>query len=415
MIRQHIFTHSTAALLAATCITTFATLSIPVEAQTMKPITTPKLSDKLNAAVLDGIKKQNYPGATLIVGQKGKILHAKAYGTFTYENNAPKVKLNTIFDLASCSKVVGTTTATLINLDDKKFKLSTPVYQIVPDFNKPDKTQITVKDLMTHVSGLPAYMSSSVAEKKRKPNQSKADALISAYSDLKLKYKTRTDYVYSCLNFQTLARLNENATDLRNEDLLIERVFGPMKMNDTRYILSKAQLKRTIPSYKNSKGIPVNDKVHDPLAAYHGSTEHCPGNAGVFSTAPDLAKYCQMILANGKFDGKQIISSNIIKEASKPQTPANVKKEKRGLGFDVWESKPYVTDLNFKSGRYVIGHTGYTGTFLWMDTYSDTYIVFLTNRCFTAKGKKMASVNPQRRAVTDAVLRSLPQYKNYFK
>ncbi|QDU33575.1 Esterase EstB [Poriferisphaera corsica] len=390
-----------------------ASLAASSEAQTMKPVTAADLSPQLDKIVIDGITKQNYPGATLIVGQKGRIIHAQAYGKQTYQPNAPKVQLDTIFDMASCSKVVGTTTATLLNLQDKKFKLSTPIYQLVPEYDKPDKTQITVKDLLTHVSGIKAYTAASLAEKKRTEGQSKADALIAHYASLPLNSKTGTKYEYSCLNFQTLARLNENATGIRNEDLLIDRVFNPLRMNDTRYVLSDAQVKRTTPSHRKPDGTLVRRIVHDPLASYHGSANNCPGNAGLFSTAPDLTKYCQMILANGNYNGKQIINANIVKDASKPQTPRNVN-EDRGLGFDVWEAKSYVTPLNNKPGRYVIGHTGYTGTFLWLDTYTDTYIIFLTNRCLTAKGEKMKSVNPQRRAVTQAVLKSLPQYKKFF-
>ena len=383
--------------------------SVKAKRKHYKTVTSPEYRS-LDKVIVEGIKQSYYPGAVLIIGQGDKIKYAKAYGRYTYSNRSPRVTLNTIFDLASNSKVVGTTTATILNLADEKFSLDTSVYTLVPGFEKYGKDKVTVKDLMTHVSGLQSYVSANkYAEPYHKQGMSKADALIKAYCELKPQYELRKGYKYSCLNFQTLARLNENATEERLEDELIERVWEPMGMDDTRYILNEEQLKRTIPA---AKGLKVG-KVHDPLASYYGSVEHCPGNAGVYSTGPDLAKYCQMLLNHGKYKGEQILDSKILAQAMDWQTPKGVG-EGRGLGFDIWEAKGYVTDINKQPGRYIVGHTGYTGTLLWLDTYTKNYVVFLTNRCYTKKGKKMKLVTKQRKAICTAVLKAQPEYKTFY-
>ncbi|WP_432799932.1 serine hydrolase domain-containing protein [Poriferisphaera sp. WC338] len=393
------------------------TLLFPLAAFSMKQTTSPHLKS-LDDAVISGIKKKLYPGAVLVVGRDDKILHAKSYGRHTFSNRSQPVKLNSIFDMASCSKLVGTTSASLLNLQDKTFTLKTPVYKLISGFEQQDKQNITIKDLLTHVSGLKAYENYKTADKKRTPDQSTADALISQYASLKKSYPTGTKCVYSCLNFQLMARVNENANQTRLEGFLIQRMFNPLAMNDTRYVLTDKQLKRTLPTHRSKAGKPIVGVIHDPLAKYHSSSTNCPGNAGLFSTAPDLASWCRMILDGGIYNGQTILDPKIVKQATLRQTPLKTG-DSRGLGFDIWEAKGYIPP-NYKSkpGKHIVGHSGYTGTLLWLDQNTGTYIIFLTNRTYPAekdKTQQTPSIAPVRRKICITVLKSLPEYAKLYE
>lgn len=368
--------------------------------------------EALDKLATEGIEQQVYPGAYLVVGQPGNLIWSKPYGTFTYEEDAASIDGTSLFDLASVSKVVGTTSAALLLLDDGTIALDDLVSKHIPGFEQGGKETVTVKDLMTHTSGLKAYDTWSIVEKGRERGETRADALIRRYASLEVSYEPRTKYTYSCLNFQTLARVVENASGERMEDLLRERVFGPLGMEDTTYILSGEQTNRAVPTQKAADGSTIVAVVHDPLAKYHGSEMHCPGNAGLFSSGPDIAKYCEMIANGGELNGNRIFSEEILALATSTMSPEEVN-ENRGLGWDVYESQPYLTDLNKTPETSVIGHTGYTGTMIWIDKNTKTYMVFLTNRSYPDDGNK-SEISSIRRRLADTILRNLPEYQEYF-
>ncbi len=372
--------------------------------------------EKLDPIVEAGITAKVYPGAVLVVGQPGKVLRSRAYGKLTYAEDAAPMQMNTVFDLASVSKVVGTTTGAMILVEDGVISPDDLASKYIPGFEANGKETVTVRDLMTHTSGLKAYENKDTVESLRQPGQLNADALIARYAALKTSYEPRTKSVYSCLNFQTTARIVENASGRRLEDLLRERVFGPLGMVDTTYLPSKEALTRTAPTIERKDGTPLVGIVHDPLAAYHGSDAHCPGNAGVFSTAADVARWCEMIANEGALGDTRVFKPETVRLFTTTQSPANVD-AKRGLGFDVWDSKPYTTDLNQQPADLIVGHTGYTGTLVWIDKKTKTYMVFFTNRTFpddATKGKDELSIATVRKQLCDAVLHGLPEYTDYF-
>ncbi|MBX7246762.1 MAG: beta-lactamase family protein [Candidatus Sumerlaeaceae bacterium] len=374
------------------------------------------LGARLDEILTSGVESKVYPGAVLIVGQPGKTLYAKAFGHFTYDTTAPAMQMDTMFDLASVSKVAGTATAAMLLIDDRKLSIDDLVTSRIPGFGANGKDKVTVKDLLTHVSGLKAYENKDKVEKSRQPNESHSDALIRDYSELKLSYEPRTSSTYSCLNLQTMARVNETILADRQDKLLKQRVYGPLGMKDTGYVLTPEQKKRCAPTVLKPDGTLLQGEIHDPLANYHGVEDHCPGNAGLFSTAPDLAKLCEMYINGGKFGKKQIIKAETVRMMTQNQMPAAIK-DKRGLGWDIYTSKPYVTDLNKTPETTVVGHTGYTGTLLWLDKNSKTYVVLLTNRTYpddASKKKGQLDISTVRKMVCDAVLRAQPMYKSYY-
>lgn len=402
-------------LMVAAVMSTACVHAIPNDGKTV--VTDPTLSPVLDRIAAEGLDEKIYPGAVLIVGQPGRILHAKAYGKRTYAADAPAMTLDTIFDMASVSKVAGTSTESWVLLQDGKIKLEDPVSKYIPGFEANGKDTVTIKDLMTHTSGLKAYENNALVEKERLPEESHADALVRHYAALKPSYEPRSKYLYSCLNFQTMARVNETASGQRMQEFLQAHVWTPMGMKDTGYVLSDEQKTRIAPTHKIKGGAFSTTEIHDPLANYHSvDADHCPGNAGLFSTAPDMARFCEMVLRGGKFEGKQIISSEILAKATVSQTPPGVE-EKRGLGWDIYEQPPYMTELNKEPADLVIGHTGYTGTLLWLDKHSKTYFVFLTNRTLlpgVAPKEEEQDVSPLRKKIADAVLHSLPEYSKVF-
>lgn len=367
---------------------------------------------KIDAAIQSGIDEQLYPGATLILGTDSEILYQKAYGHQTFAEDSAPTTIDSIFDMASVSKVEGTAAMSWLLLQEGKMHLDDHVTKYIPEFSQGDKESVTIRNLLTHTSGLKAYENYRLAEAKRTENETQADALILHYASLSKSYETGERCTYSCLNFQTMARVNENASGMRQEDFLIKNVYQPLGMMSTKYNMTEAELARVSPSHKHADGTDARQEIHDPLARYHGAKEHSPGNAGLYSTAPDLAIFCQMILN----DGAGVYTPETIKEISKIQTPFNIE-EKKGLGLDIYESSPYVTDQNYVPDHYVLGHSGYTGTLFLIDQNTEVFMVLLTNRTYPAQEgavDQTPSVTPVRKAVWDQFLRMQPEYQEFY-
>lgn len=365
----------------------------------------PTLGERLDAIVESGIETKTYPGAVLVVGKPGRLLHARAYGHLTWDADSPRTTLGTIYDLASVSKLCGTTAAALLLLQDGTLKLDDPVSKYIPGFEQNGKESVTVRDLMTHVSGLKSYESRDRVEKLRRPEETPVQALKRAYAALPTSYAPRTSYTYSCINFQLVAMVVEAAAGRRMDDLLAERVWKPLGMGDTTYNPTADQWARTAPAHRTPDGKPVR-AVHDPLANYHGATTACPGNAGLYSSALDLARWCETVLNGGEYSGVRVYTAEVLAQATTAQMPDGVK-ERRGLGFDIYESEPYIAEANRQPGREVVGHLGFTGTMVWIDKNTGTYFVFLANRTYPAEAGRTdqePDMSPYRKAVSEAIL-----------
>jgi CubicO group peptidase (beta-lactamase class C family) len=344
---------------------------------------------ELHDLLVRGVEEEVFPGAVVVVGTTEEILYETAVGRSTYDDDATTMAMDTIFDLASVSKVAGTATASWLLLEEGRLQLDDNVSKYISGFKEGGKEDVTIRDLLTHVSGLKAYESFKRVEAKRTKGETHADALIRHYAALPVSYTPREDYKYSCLNFQSMARVNETVLEGRMEPFLAQRVWEPLGMIDTGYLLTAEQKARCAPTQIREDGSVIVAETHDPLANYHGSETHCPGNAGLFSTAPDLAKYCQMILNNGKWDGKQILSEETLKQATSIQTPEQLK-SKRGLGFVIYTKEPYATPENIAPDAAVVGHTGYTGTAFYIDKLHGFYVVLFTNRTYPDDSRKPA-------------------------
>jgi CubicO group peptidase (beta-lactamase class C family) len=291
------------------------------------------------------------------------------------------MRMDTIFDLASCSKVAGGTPAALLMVEDGKLKLDEPVAARWPEFGANGKQDVTLRDLLTHVSGLKAYESLATVEKSRRPDESHVQALYRHYAALPLAYPPRSKMLYSCLNLQTVAALVQSVADEPLEEMLRRRIWNPLGMKDTTYRPSGRKLARCAPTAVGPDGQPVRGKVHDPLAAYHGWETLCPGNAGLYSTAGDLSRYAEMILGEGRRRGRRVLEPGSVRLMTSVQTPPGVT-TLRSVGWGVYDKPPFAGPGPVEEQRRTIGHTGYTGTWMWLDPGSQAYVILLTNRVF---------------------------------
>lgn len=351
----------------------FAALSI-VSAQSFVQVDT---------VIENAIKRHIFPGAAVIVGTPEKVLYQKAYGHFTYQPDSKEVNNESLFDMASCTKVFATTTCMMKLVDQGKVNIEDPVQNYIPEFARNGKENVKVKNLLLHNSGLQAYYTP-------KPGESPED-IFNVIFGLPLTYKTDSNMIYSCLNFITTMKVIEKAAGMPMYMYYKENFTDPLEMKRTMFVPSDEFKKDCLPTADSLQGV-----VHDPLAR---GLKGLSGNAGLFSTTGDLAKICQMLLNDGQYMGKRYFSSELVKQFTKRYSSLST----RALG---WDTK---SDSGFSSAgklfsKNSFGHTGYTGTCVWMDPERKLFVVFLTNRVYP---DDKANVSRTRAAVNDAAVRSL--------
>ncbi len=306
-----------------------------------------------------------FPGAVLAVGSSERA-EIRTYGvTTTLEGGAP-VTEETIYDLASLSKLF-TATAALMLLERGEFRLDDPVGRFLPAFTQGDKAEIRLRHLLTHTSGLPAFNPYYQVAKGQAE-------MLDAIARTALEYKTGTKVVYSCLGFITLANVIQTITGQPLDSFLDDNLFTPLGMGSTGYGPVNQPRERVAPTEECPwRGQIVWGEVHDENAYAQGGVS---GNAGLFSTAPDLVRFAQMMLRQGAGENRRILAPATIRTATRNYTPGL--QENRGLGWQMRSNEyPWCGDLAPASSY---GHTGFTGTSLWISPDDDLFVVLLTNR-----------------------------------
>ncbi len=331
------------------------------------------LVDKtMEKAIADSI----FPGAVLLFGIDNKFIYEKAYGNYTYDKSSTQMKLNTIFDLASVSKVVGTTSAAMMLVERGKLNLDDKVIEYLPEFNNHGKDKITVRNLLLHNSGLAAF-------KKYYDVYNTSEEVINDIMNTDLVYEPGTKYVYSDLGIITLQKVIEKITGMRLDKFLKKNLFEPLDMTRTMYNPPDSLKNECAPTEIDTffRMRPLQGEVHDERAyMLHGVA----GHAGLFSTVEDLSHFVRMLINDGKYNGKHIIDAKIIEEWTNRQTSQS----SRGLG---WDTK---IDSTAPCGKYFsnhsFGHTGYTGTSIWVDKDKKFFVILLSNRVYpTRKNRKI--------------------------
>ncbi len=322
---------------------------------------------RIDSLMQAGVKDSVFPGGVLLIGHKKKIIYEKAFGHYTYDSTSTKITNNTLFDLASLSKVIGTTSAAMILCDHGVLELDAPVVRYLPAFGENGKTEITIRNLLTHTAGFPSY----------KRYYAKGFNKDSVYNDI-MKLEPISvpgeKYRYSDLSMIALQFVIEKVTGISLDRFLENRLFSPLGLKNTFYKPDKKRMKECVPTeidtiYRNQliQGIP-----HDENAYTMGGVA---GHAGLFSSASDLAKIVSLYFNNGKSENTQFFKPNTIDEWVRN----NTNKGNRALGWGTQTFDGY-SSAGEKFSINSFGHTGFTGTSIWCDRERELFVILLTNR-----------------------------------
>lgn len=371
----------------------------------------------IDAIVEAEIAKKQLPGAVVLVGRQGKIVWRRAYGNRALEPQVEPMTTDTIFDLASLTKVVATATSVMILVERGLIRLGDPVARYIPEFSENGKRAITVEHLLVHRSGL-------IADNDIRDYEQGPEKAIENIWKLAPLNAVGAKMVYSDVNFIVLAELVKRVSGKPIDQFARESIFEPLGMKDTGFNPAASLKARIAPTEK--RGGPdqnnhregaaregattqpehwMRGEVHDPRAYLLGGVA---GHAGLFSTADDLAIYCQMILNGGEYQSRRILSPMGVQRMTEMRPSAGNASDgnARGLGWDVYSGFSANRGDLFPIGSF--GHTGFTGTGLWLDPSSETFVVFLSNRVHPKlDSKKPADVGSLRGRVASVVAASI--------
>ena len=332
----------------------------------------------IDRVVERGIKAGGYPGAAVVVGRKGATVWEKGFGRLGWTDESGSVVAErTIYDLASLTKVVGTTTAVMMLFDEGKLRLDDQVAKYIPEFTGGGRENITLRMLLEHRSGLPAGR--DLWRIAHTPDEARA-AVIST----PLFAAPGQFYEYSDLGADMLGFTVEAITGEKLDVFLQRRVFMPLGMSDTHYRPDASLRARIAPTeITPPRGYPLRGEVHDENAYALGGVA---GHAGLFSTVSDLSIFAQMMLNGGTYGGTRLIADSTVQLFTHRGSAAH---STRALGWDTCGG-------SFGCGKYLgadaYGHTGYTGTSLWIDPEREMFVILLTNRVHAAKARRPAKV-----------------------
>jgi CubicO group peptidase (beta-lactamase class C family) len=320
---------------------------------------------RIDGVVAEEIQAGHLPGAVVLVGRGNKVLYYRAFGLEVAEPFQDAMHKDTIFDMASLTKPIATATAVMILVDRGRIDVNDPVSKYLPAFACNGKEQARIRHLLTHTSGLPAYADAN--DLRTRFGESCPDQVIETICGLKAQSPPGEQFRYSCLGYITLARIVKIVTGQDIDEFSRANIFKPLGMKHTRFNPPLAWQGK-IAATEIVNGRLLRGTVHDPLGRLMDGTS---GNAGLFSTASDLAVYCRMLLNGGVWKGKRILSPAAVAMLTTTQSHG------RAYGFDVSSAYAWVKGPNASPAAFC--HTGYTGTSLVCDPSTGAYLILLTN------------------------------------
>jgi len=336
-------------------------------------------SNDIDRVIEEAVLYDQMPGAVAWIGQNGKILHRKAYGSRSLMPATEPMTMDTIFDAASLTKVVATASAMMRLVEQGKVRLGDKVTDYLPGFQG-GKSDITVRMLLTHFSGMRPDVDLAPEWSGYETGIQKAliDKPVAAPGER---------FIYSDINFVLLGEMVRRISGKPLDQFVREEIFKPLGMTESRFNPPAVLRPLIAPTelYPNMAA-PLRGVVHDPTARF---MDGVAGHAGLFTTAADLSRFARMLLGKGELDGQRFFSPLTIEKFTQPQTPAD-QPVLRGLGFDIDSQFSANRGELFPLGSF--GHTGFTGTSLWVDPGTGAYVILLTN-----------SVHPKRRPPVTAL------------
>jgi uncharacterized protein YbbC (DUF1343 family)/CubicO group peptidase (beta-lactamase class C family) len=340
------------------------------------------VDQQMERAVQDGL----IPGAVVVIGHNGQIVYQKAYGSRALIPKREPMTLDTIFDAASLTKVLATTPSIMRLFEQGQIRLNDPVTKYLPEFQD-GHSDITIRNLMTHFSGLRPDLD-------LKPAWSGYETGIQRALTDKPAGPPGVRFVYSDINFILLGEIVHRLSGKMLNEYASENFYQPLGMRETTFLPGASLRPRIAPTEINPvTGQPLRGEVHDDTARYMGGVA---GHAGVFTTAADLAKFAQMMLDQGEVKGDKgedhavrLFNAATVEKFTSPQSPPD-QPILRGLGWDI--DSPYSSNRGelFPIGSY--GHTGFTGTSVWIDPFSHSYLIILTNVVHPHRGHSLTSL-----------------------
>ena len=362
---------------------------------------------RMDAVIAESITKKELPGAVVLVGRHGKLVWRKTYGERAVEPQREAMTADTIFDLASLTKVVATTTSIMMLIEQGKVRLSDPIVQFIPEMKGEGREAITIEQLLTHMTGF-------APDFDLRDRWTGYDEAMKRLYREPLRNPPGTRFVYSDINYIALGEVVHRVSGLMLDEFAQRNIFTPLGMRDTgfkpgaklRARIAPTEKRRGQMSYLGDSGADAGSEgeqwlrgqVHDPTSFRMGGVA---GHAGLFATADDLAIFCQMLLNGGVYNGVRILSPMTVATMTQPHAVAE-SGAARGLGWDLASSFSTNKGDLFPLGSF--GHTGFTGTSIWIDPASDSFVIFLSNRVHP-DGK--GDVGPLRGRVASIVASSI--------
>ncbi len=337
------------------------------------------------------VEQGAFPGGIVAVGHRGALVHLHPFGRLSYDENAPEVEEDTIYDLASLTKVVATTTMAMIMVDEGRLDLDAKVQDFLPLFKGPGKDEVTIRHLLTHSSGVDWW--APLYEELEGPEE-----YLQRIQGMELVYEPGSVYKYSDLGIILLGEILSRVAGQPLEEFVRERVFEPLSMPDTLFRPGDDCLSRIAPTeYDTWRGRLVRGEVHDENAfALGGVAPH----AGLFSTAGDLSRFVQMLLNGGVLEHHRIVSRETVELFTRT---AGEGESTRALGWDTKSPEKSTAGSYFSPRSF--GHTGFTGTSIWVDPDRELFLILLTNRVHPTRDNQL--IRKVRPAVADAVVNAL--------
>lgn len=341
-----------------------------------EPVDLTGMSSQIDTLLAAAVTDKVITGAVVLAGHGDEIIFEKAYGKKNPSSDSP-MTVDTIFDLASLTKVIATAPSVMWLVEHGYTKLDTGLSRCLPPAGQGQHRAITLRQLLTHYSGLPSVDRPVIYRRKGKKVYKTVikGTLIQRIYNQPLEAPSGRCFIYSDIGYVILGKTVENISGKRLDRFTEEKILKPLGMNDSYFCPGKDLVPRIAASEEERSGRYLCGSVQDPMTANLNGVSGC---AGLFSTARDLSRFARMILHGGTLDGKTILKPETVALMTSRQSPPD-SEDVRGLGWDIDSRYSFVKGRFFSPESF--GHTGFTGTLIWIDPAINTYIVVLTNRC----------------------------------
>jgi beta-glucosidase-like glycosyl hydrolase/CubicO group peptidase (beta-lactamase class C family) len=344
------------------------------------------VEDSLRGLLDRAVRDSVFPGAIAVIGDRRGIMTQVSAGRIDWAADAPAPDLNTVWDMASLTKVIGMTTGMMQLVEQGRVVLDAPVQRYLPEWTGRNKDRVTVRHLLTHSAGLPAF-------RQLWKLTSTADSARAILINTPLDTLPGARMVYSDIGAILLGLIIERVSGESLDAYLVTHVFTPLGMRDTRYLPPTEWLPRTAPTERDPwRGRLLRGEVHDENAFF---LERPVAHAGLFSSAADLSRFARALLNDGALDGARVVRAETVRDFTRVQ---NVLLSNRALG---WETPTGGNSAGRVMRRPAYGHTGFTGTSMWIDPANDRFVILLTNRVNPTR--ENSRIGPVRTAVADLV------------